>query len=353
MVKLVSIVSMVLVAVFVTSLTIAGELNNKSNLSGFEASDDKGTKILENNVSNKVIGYDTLQYFGVDDSYKRGDTIKVNEYSYTDEDSRKTKEAIKTMVGDYLASDEYVNNKKQEDLINKEKINNLVIKILLISACLVLVVLLIVKFKQNIFLYIQSLSITTRCILLFALGVMILLPFVRYEEKVFGNKIFRYDRMTKSVYFSGAFEKKHLWNKTRFINLDHVSQYYHEDEANNIISYSSNSENNNHKTYLSDYFNNYDNNMKDRQIEHRRLGNREVVRSTSGRPLDEVYDKADLKTGSDYRYESSSGIKYRYDLSKPTDRLLYGVDPVAQTMDRANPLVKIDRGLGQHGGGAE
>ncbi len=56
---------------------------------------------------------------------------------------------------------------------------------------------------------------------------------------------------------------------------------------------------------------------------------------------------------SEYKYESSSGTKYKYDLSNPSDRLLYEVDPAAQLMDEINPMVDIDRGLDQYGGGAK
>ena len=56
-----------------------------------------------------------------------------------------------------------------------------------------------------------------------------------------------------------------------------------------------------------------------------------------------------------YRYEGSSGTRYQYDLSDPSDRLQYSVDPSAQLRDsvNVNPSVDVDRGMGQYGGGIE
>jgi len=59
------------------------------------------------------------------------------------------------------------------------------------------------------------------------------------------------------------------------------------------------------------------------------------------------------KRNKEYPYKSSSGTRYKYDLSKPSDRIKYEVDPAAQIRDSINPRVKIDRDLGQHGGGSE
>ena len=60
---------------------------------------------------------------------------------------------------------------------------------------------------------------------------------------------------------------------------------------------------------------------------------------------------------TEYPYESSSGTRYKYDLSNPSDRIEYEVDIDAQIKDRTymptNPDVKIDRGLNQYGGGVE
>lgn len=52
-------------------------------------------------------------------------------------------------------------------------------------------------------------------------------------------------------------------------------------------------------------------------------------------------------------YESSFGNKYEYDLSRPSDRLRYEVDPGAQLRDSidVNPIRDLERNLGQYGGG--
>lgn len=58
-----------------------------------------------------------------------------------------------------------------------------------------------------------------------------------------------------------------------------------------------------------------------------------------------------------YKYKGSSGTKYKYDLSKPGDRMKYGVDPGAQIKDEIYMPIKlgvtIDRVLGQYGGGVK
>lgn len=55
-----------------------------------------------------------------------------------------------------------------------------------------------------------------------------------------------------------------------------------------------------------------------------------------------------------YRYRSSTGTEYQYDLSKPNDQVRYEVDVKAKMRDELNvdPRREIDQGLGQHGGGA-
>ncbi len=52
-------------------------------------------------------------------------------------------------------------------------------------------------------------------------------------------------------------------------------------------------------------------------------------------------------------YESSFGNKYEYDLSNPSDRIRYEIDPAAQLMDSidVNPTRELERGLGQYGAG--
>jgi hypothetical protein len=65
-------------------------------------------------------------------------------------------------------------------------------------------------------------------------------------------------------------------------------------------------------------------------------------------PYSNPYD-----TPSTRNYQSNTDTSYQYDLSNPSDRLGYSVDPGAQMRDRlsVNPLRSIDRGLGQYGGG--
>ena len=54
-----------------------------------------------------------------------------------------------------------------------------------------------------------------------------------------------------------------------------------------------------------------------------------------------------------YKYESRSRTKYKYDLTKPEDKMRYDLDPAAKIKDGINPMVGIDQGLGQYGGGSE
>lgn len=60
---------------------------------------------------------------------------------------------------------------------------------------------------------------------------------------------------------------------------------------------------------------------------------------------------------SEYRYEGSSGTRYKYNLSDPVDKREYNVDIDAQINDRIHmptkPGVKMDRLLRQYGGGVE
>jgi hypothetical protein len=50
-------------------------------------------------------------------------------------------------------------------------------------------------------------------------------------------------------------------------------------------------------------------------------------------------------------YESYSGRRYKYDLSNPLDQIKYETDIGAQLRDEVNPMVEIDRSMGQYGGG--
>lgn len=56
-----------------------------------------------------------------------------------------------------------------------------------------------------------------------------------------------------------------------------------------------------------------------------------------------------------YKYKSTTGNRYKYDLSKPGDQIKYELDLDAQMKDSlripVNPSVEIDRDIGQHGGG--
>ena len=61
----------------------------------------------------------------------------------------------------------------------------------------------------------------------------------------------------------------------------------------------------------------------------------------------------EAERNKEYPYESNTGTRYKYDLSNPADKVLYDVDPAAQVLDSVNPMVDIDRDMGQYGGGAE
>jgi len=60
---------------------------------------------------------------------------------------------------------------------------------------------------------------------------------------------------------------------------------------------------------------------------------------------------------NDSNYEGSSGTKYKYDLSDPSDRIDYSTDVDAQMNDKLNapinPGVGLDRSMGQYGGGIQ
>ncbi|MCP5273857.1 MAG: sel1 repeat family protein [Burkholderiales bacterium] len=59
------------------------------------------------------------------------------------------------------------------------------------------------------------------------------------------------------------------------------------------------------------------------------------------------------KYDNEYPYKSFSGTSYKFDLTKPFDRIKYEIDPASQVFDSINPWVDIDRDFGQYGGGAK
>ncbi len=68
-------------------------------------------------------------------------------------------------------------------------------------------------------------------------------------------------------------------------------------------------------------------------------------------------ERGSEKVEPTYKYKSSTGNRYKYDLSKPGDKIRYETDPGAQLRDSIympiNPSTDIDRGLGQYGGGLD
>ncbi|MFC1688283.1 hypothetical protein ACFL07_01315 [Pseudomonadota bacterium] len=64
------------------------------------------------------------------------------------------------------------------------------------------------------------------------------------------------------------------------------------------------------------------------------------------------YDRS-YDSDQDKGYESSFGNRYEYDLSDPSDRIMYDVDPNAQLRDSidVNPLRDVERSIGEYGGG--
>jgi hypothetical protein len=63
---------------------------------------------------------------------------------------------------------------------------------------------------------------------------------------------------------------------------------------------------------------------------------------------DSPYDRA-----PENGYETSFGNRYEYDLSDPSDKIMYEVDPNAQLRDSidVNPERDLERSLGEYGGG--
>ena len=64
------------------------------------------------------------------------------------------------------------------------------------------------------------------------------------------------------------------------------------------------------------------------------------------------YDE-EYNTSEDYKYQGSSGAKYKYDLSNDIDRMKYDMDESAKIKDsiNADPRIEMDRDMGQYGGG--
>ncbi len=58
-------------------------------------------------------------------------------------------------------------------------------------------------------------------------------------------------------------------------------------------------------------------------------------------------------SNSAYPYKSSTGNNYKYDLNNPSDKLQYSVDPSSQLTDSINPMIQMDRSMGQYGGGIQ
>ena len=67
------------------------------------------------------------------------------------------------------------------------------------------------------------------------------------------------------------------------------------------------------------------------------------------------YSNPYSNNNDDAKYEGTSGTKYKYDLSDPSDKIEYSTDVEAQMNDRLNapinPGVGLDRSMGQYGGG--
>lgn len=60
----------------------------------------------------------------------------------------------------------------------------------------------------------------------------------------------------------------------------------------------------------------------------------------------------DYSYGSQNNYRGSSGSRYQYDMSNPSDRLRYSTDTAAQRRDQmAGPDRDRDQARGQYGGG--
>jgi hypothetical protein len=65
------------------------------------------------------------------------------------------------------------------------------------------------------------------------------------------------------------------------------------------------------------------------------------------------YEKSYDRDDEDRGYESSFGRRYEYDLSDPSDQIMYEVDPNAQLRDSidVDPTRDLERSIGEYGGG--
>lgn len=54
-----------------------------------------------------------------------------------------------------------------------------------------------------------------------------------------------------------------------------------------------------------------------------------------------------------HEYISTSGVKYKYDLSRSSDKMRYDLDIKAQSEDKLNVDTRVerDKNIGQYGGG--
>lgn len=58
-----------------------------------------------------------------------------------------------------------------------------------------------------------------------------------------------------------------------------------------------------------------------------------------------------LRNDDQYNYRSFLGNEYKYDLSRPIDRMKYEIDIPAQIYDNISPRIGLDKDMGQFGGG--
>lgn len=97
--------------------------------------------------------------------------------------------------------------------------------------------------------------------------------------------------------------------------------------------------------YLSEHLNNH------RHMNWQAAPN--PPQSNVNRSTHQTNNKPGLGFDDQYKYRSFSDNEYKYDLTKPIDRIKYEIDPAAQVLDSINPKVDIDRNQGQFGGGSK